>query len=111
MIESQDREEITIIKISGPLDTRQSRELDAMLEKMIKEKKHFFVFELTDMHFLSTSGIQILLKTLRSVKDLKGNLALCGLNAVVKKALNILSLDDVFTITENVEDAQKALGA
>lgn len=109
MIDVETAGEIIIFTISDALDTRQSRELDTMLEKMLLERKHFFIFNMGPMHFLSTSGIQILLKTLRTVKDMNGNMVLCNLNNVVKKALKILSLDDVFTIADNKDAALKTL--
>ena len=63
----------------------------------------------TDPHYCSGGIIVTRDPALRSVKDLAGDMALCGLNTVVKKALRILSLDDVFKIAETVDEGTAKL--
>jgi anti-sigma B factor antagonist len=55
--------------------------------------------------YLSSAVLTELLKINEAVKEVKGTLRLCALNADVRKVFEITNLDSVFTIYEGVDQA------
>jgi anti-anti-sigma factor len=100
---------VVVLKVSGRLEINQALELEEIINTHINNGNKMFVFDLGDVHYLSSSGIRVFIATLRQLKDLKGRLVLSNLSANVIKTLKIVELDGLFEIINNVDDAVKVL--
>jgi anti-anti-sigma factor len=111
MVDVEERGEIVVLKVSGRLEINQALELEEIINTHINNQKTLFVFDLGDVHYLSSSGIRVFIATLRQLKDLKGRLVLSNLSSNVVKTLKIVELDGLFEIVGSIDDAVKALSA
>ena len=109
MLEVEKRKNVVIIKVSGRLEINQALELEDLINSYIANGAKFFVFDLGNIHYLSSSGIRVFIATLRQLKELKGRMILANLSSNVIKTLKIVELDGLFEIVDNVEDAVKIL--
>ena len=109
MVEVEKKGEIIVLKISGRLEINQALELEEIINTNINNGSKSFVFDLGDVHYLSSSGIRVFIATLRQLKDLKGRMVLSNLSANVIKTLKIVELDGLFEIINSVDDAIKVL--
>lgn len=105
MLEVEKRKNVVFIKVSGRLEINQALELEDTINKHITGGAKYFVFDLGNIHYLSSSGIRVFIATLRQLKDLKGRMILSNLSNNVIKTLKIVELDGLFEIVENPEDA------
>jgi len=109
MVEVEKKGKIVIIKVSGRLEINQALELEEVVNDNIKNGEKFFIFDLGDVHYLSSSGIRVFIATLRQLKETNGRLVLSNLNSNVIKTLKIVELDGLFEIINSVDDAIKIL--
>ena len=109
MVDIEKRGDIAILKVSGRLEINQALELEETINTHINNGTKLFVFDLGDVHYLSSSGIRVFIATLRQLKDLKGRMILSNLSQNVIKTLKIVELDGLFEIIANVEDAVKLM--
>jgi anti-anti-sigma factor len=109
MLEVEKRKNVVIIKVSGRLEINQALELEDLINAHIANGAKFFVFDLGNINYLSSSGIRVFIATLRQLKDLNGRMILANLSNNVIKTLKIVELDGLFEIVDNVEDAVKIL--
>jgi len=109
MLELEKRKNVVIIKVSGRLEINQALELEDLINSHIANGAKFFVFDLGNINYLSSSGIRVFIATLRQLKDLNGRMILANLSNNVIKTLKIVELDGLFEIVDNVEDAVKIL--
>ncbi len=109
MVDVEKNGNVIILKVSGRLEINQALELEEVINTNINNGGKFFVFDLGEVHYLSSSGIRVFIATLRQLKDLSGRLILSNLSPNVIKTLKIVELDGLFEIINNVDDAVKVL--
>ena len=109
MVEVNKQDDKAVLKVSGRLEINQALELEEVVNSNIKDGMKYFVFDLGDVHYLSSSGIRVFIATLRQLKDLKGKMVLSNLSANVLKTLKIVELDTLFEIYDSNDKAIKAL--
>jgi len=105
MVNVEKKGEVVVLKVSGRLEINQALELEEIINAQINGGSRFFVFDLGDVHYLSSSGIRVCIATLRQLKDLKGRMILSNLSSNVIKTLKIVELDGLFEIINSVDDA------
>lgn len=111
MVDVEEKGDVTLLKVSGRLEINLALELEEIINNHITNGKKLFIFDLGDVHYLSSSGIRVFIATLRQLKDIKGRMVLSNLSANVIKTLKIVELDGLFDIINNVDDALKVLKA
>jgi len=109
MLELEKRKNVAVVKVSGRLEINQALELEELINTQISNGLKFFVFDLGNVHYLSSSGIRVFIATLRQLKEIKGKMILANLSNNVIKTLKIVELDGLFEIVENVDEAVKIL--
>jgi anti-anti-sigma factor len=109
MVDVEEKGDVTLLKVSGRLEINLALELEEIINNHITNGKKLFIFDLGDVHYLSSSGIRVFIATLRQLKDIKGRMVLSNLSANVIKTLKIVELDGLFDIINNVDDALKVL--
>lgn len=109
MVDIDKKGQVVVLKVSGRLEINQALELEEIINTHINNGSKLFVFDLGEVHYLSSSGIRVFIATLRQLKDLKGRMILSNLSANVVKTLKIVELDGLFEIIGSVEDALKVL--
>ena len=111
MVDTEKKGEVIVLRISGRLEINQALELEEVINGHINNGGKFFIFDLGDVHYLSSSGIRVFIATLRQLKDSSGRLILANLSPNVIKTLKIVELDGLFEIMNNVEDAAKVMSS
>jgi anti-anti-sigma factor len=111
MVEAEKRGDVVILKVSGRLEINQALEMEEVINTHINNSNKLFVFDLGDVHYLSSSGIRVFIATLRQLKDINGRLILSNLSPNVVKTLKIVELDGLFEIINSVDDAVKVLAS
>lgn len=109
MVEIEKMGEVVVLKVSGRLEINQALEMEEVINTQINDSNKLFVFDLGDVHYLSSSGIRVFIATLRQLKDMSGRLILSNLSQNVIKTLKIVELDGLFEIISSVDDAVKIM--
>jgi len=109
MVDTEKKGDVVIFRISGRLEINQALELEEVINGHINKGNKFFVFDLGDVHYLSSSGIRVFIATLRQLKDSDGRLILANLSPNVIKTLKIVELDGLFEIMGSADDATKVM--
>jgi len=111
MVNVEKKGNVVLLKVSGRLEINQALELEETINTNINNGSRYFVFDLGDVHYLSSSGIRVFIATLRQLKDLKGRMILANLSSNVIKTLKIVELDGLFEIMNSTDEAIRVLSA
>jgi anti-sigma B factor antagonist len=109
--EKVDREHVSVLKISGNLDTSTSKLLKRALTELIKEEHYNIVVDMKKVVQINYMGVGTLLERLRQLRRLSGDLKLAGLNRVTRKALSMVGASKVFETYDTEEDAIASFAA
>ena len=84
------------VLLSGRLDTTTVPELEAFMEKELKDTQEL-VFDLTDLEYISSAGLRVLLKVQKYMNK-KGDFKLTHVSEVIEEIFEITGFSDILTI-------------
>lgn len=93
----------TVVSVSGEVDVATAPELDEKLATVAASPR--VVVDLSGVTFLDSSGLGVLIKALRRVKETDGSLILVITESRILKVFTITGLDKVLTIVPTVDAA------
>jgi anti-sigma B factor antagonist len=101
---------IEIIHLAGELiDKTQATELSEKVTEMLAENKTKIIFDLTDLKYVNSSGLNIMINILSRVRTAGGEVIITNVARRVNELLIITKLNTVFTVTENLQEALSKL--
>jgi len=106
--EKKDNEIITL-SINGRLDTLSSSALDIKLKQLTENNVKKLVLDFSELDFISSSGLRVLLTAAKQLKSYNGKLALCGLQEHVKEVFDVAGFTMLFSIWPSQDDALKSI--
>jgi anti-sigma B factor antagonist len=94
-----------ILAVKGEVDLYTSPQLREGISDLIEEGQRKIVVDLTDVAFMDSSGLGVLVTGLKRVRERDGVLALVCPEGSVLKVLTITGLDKVFPVHATAADA------
>lgn len=108
LVESTERGSWTVFDVKGEVDLDTAPLLKAELAQAVRSGARNIAVNLQGVEFLDSSGLGVLIGTLKRCKEAGGSLALVAPRRPVQKILSITGLDKVFAIHDTVDEATSA---
>ena len=96
---------VTVLDVDGIIDGSTVGELETRFEQLKKEGRSRFIFDFTDLEYISSAGIGFFMKEADAAKEQQGALVLLHLSPRVSRIFELLDLLDFFSITDSETDA------
>jgi anti-sigma B factor antagonist len=93
-----------VITVSGEVDLASSPELDTAIIAAIESGASSVVIDLTDVSFMDSSGLGVIVRGLKRCREADKDLDLVITNERVLKVFGITGLDQVIPIHDSIED-------
>ncbi len=100
-----------ILNLKGRVDTFSSKELDRAISKILKNENHQILIDFSEVDFIASSGLRVLLTAVKYINQVKGKLALCTLKPKVREIFDLVGFSNLFPIFSNREEALKELSS
>lgn len=100
--------EITVIEIVGELDSSTAYNVQSQILP-VAEQSRKILLDMSDVTYMSSAGLRILLTVYRSIQERHGEIVLVGLNEDIKDIMAITGFLDFFTTFDTREDGLKSL--
>ena len=97
-----------VLPLEGEIDLHVSPRIAAALAAMIDEKPKQLVVDLSQVSYIDSSGLAVLIEAMQNMAQHDGMFALAGLQDGVRPIFEIARLDQVFRIFPDVESALAA---
>ena len=91
--------------MTGRLDLTQSEEFEKHLRERLEADLRHVVVDLSQVKYMSSSGLGSLLSVLRYLADQDKKMALCSLPESIRKLLQVVEVDRVFPVFPRESDA------
>ena len=95
----------TLVAASGEIDVAAAPDLRARLSELVEAGANRLVIDLEDVDFIDSTGLGVLVGAVRRARAADGDLRLVCTNARILKVFDVTGLENVFTITDTVDDA------
>lgn len=101
------KEDVLLVRLSGELDHHQAERLKGEWQQYLRQGniKHV-VINLEELTFMDSSGLGVFLGRYKEVKQLNGEMVVCGYNAPIKR---LFELSGLFKLVATAEDEKSAL--
>jgi anti-sigma B factor antagonist len=100
-----------ILSLTGELiDKNQAVDLIKTVDGLLDAGKVKWVINLTDLKYMNSSGLNVLIQLLTKTRTRGGESVICHVSKKVNDLLIITKLNTLFKVTETKEDAFKLLG-
>jgi anti-anti-sigma factor len=96
---------VIVISVQGRMDAVTAPDFDRCLEDLLREGEQNFVIDFNGLEYISSAGLQSLLKTAKQLDDTGGLLHLSNLRGSVKNVFEISGFDSIFRIFPSREEA------
>lgn len=101
-----------VVKFIGDVDNLVCESYKNKLETIIDENKYKkVIMDFTNVTFIDSSGLGLILGRYNQLKKYHGNLYVSGVNRQTEKIFNIAGIWTIMERYDNVEQALKMVGA
>ena len=103
-------DDLLVINFMGDLIGEQTGpELMEIINDRINEKVLFTAIDISDLRYINSSGIGVLITILTKFRNKGGEVILVNPSEHVKKLLIITKLNAIFTIVNTIEEARATI--
>ena len=96
---------VDAVEISGRIDSSNAHELESVLKGFLDNKRYSIVLEMSEVTYISSAGVRILVSALRTSHNHRGDVRIAHPSQRVREVLSLAGLEAVFKVYENMVDA------
>lgn len=105
LIETDDRQTISIIKVKGRVDSETAPELDDALTKLLDANRNQIVLNLQNVDYMSSAGLRALVKGYQAAKKSGGDLRLASVSEPVEVILRTVGMMQMLQMYPTEQEA------
>ena len=98
---------IVIFAIKGRLDAESALEAENIITDTIAADQCKLIFDLSDLEYLSSGGLRVVLTASKETGLKDGKIVLCCLNEYVKEIFEVSGFHSIIPIVDTVESGIK----
>lgn len=102
-------ERTAVVAVAGEIHVSTAPEFSARLTDVIGRGKTALILDLTEVEFIDSTGLSVLLNGLRSISRADGRMVLVCSNPTVLRLFEITRLDTTFDIRATRDEATASL--
>jgi anti-sigma B factor antagonist len=103
-IKNERNKNVTVITVSGRVDSVTAATLDAELAKIVSDN-YRIVLDLKDVSYLSSAGVRAIVRTLQSAQKLGGGVKLAQIPENVSEVLQTVGMMQMMQVYSSVDEA------
>lgn len=99
---------IAVFGLKGRLDSKTSEAFEQQLLAAIKTGPQKVLLDFSQLDYISSAGLRVLLLATRALQEKQGAMALCALKPALKNVFDIAGFSQFFPIHASLEEAASA---
>jgi anti-sigma B factor antagonist len=104
-IETSVNDSVTVVDLEGNLDTNTSVDAQDHLNGLMDDGVAKLLVDFTNVDFVSSAGLRVLLATAKRLGGIGGSLRICGLNEEVNEVFEISGFSTILDVFPTRNDA------
>lgn len=96
-----------LLEVAGEVDAHTAHRLEETLRDLLVEGHSRLVLDASQMEYMSSAGLRVLLDAQRDARQLDGEVRLFGLNARVRRILELAGFDELLHIGDSRQEAME----
>jgi len=108
--EASQNRAVSILRVSGYVDTTTSPDLERRLQALLKEHRYHIVVDLSSVEYISSAGWGIFISEIREIREQGGDLKLAGMIPDVREVFDLLEFENILKSYPDATLAVTAFG-
>lgn len=104
-IETDNTQNISVMKVTGRVDSETAPDLDTALSKLLNENRNKIVLNLQAVEFLSSAGLRAMVKALKGAQKSGGDVRLAAVSQPIEVILRTVGMMQMFKMYSTSEEA------
>jgi stage II sporulation protein AA (anti-sigma F factor antagonist) len=97
--------DVTVIEVSGTLDSAKSVEFATTLDLVLAEGVNHVLIDFSELIYISSAGLRVIAVALKRIRKSGGELVLCGLKDDRRRIFELTGFTKVIKTFDNKQDA------
>lgn len=98
---------VVLLEVEGEVDAHTARKLDKALKDLLAQGHSRLVLDASQMGYISSAGLRVVLFAHREARQLGGEVRLFGLNAQVRRVFEIAGFDKLLRISDTRQESME----
>jgi anti-sigma B factor antagonist len=108
VITGRKSEDVSVLKVSGYLDTTTAGELENALYALLGKNCHKIVVDLSGVTYISSAGWGIFIGEIKEIRNHGGDLKLAGMVGDVFEVFQLLEFQSILEAYPTIEEAKES---
>jgi anti-sigma B factor antagonist len=100
---------IIVVSPIGSIDASTFSVFDEKMDEILKQKPDVIIFDMEFADYISSSGIRVLLKTKKALKETDGRMVFMKLQPQIQKVFDILKAIPTLKVFASIEELDSYL--
>jgi anti-sigma B factor antagonist len=96
---------LSLISLEGYLDAHTAPKFEAAIQSELDEKRSSIIVDCSKLTYISSAGLGVFMTFIEEVREIGGDIKLCGLVPKVRHTFEILGFQDIFELLDDVPAA------
>ena len=97
---------LATLSLTGRLvDKAEAVEISVEIEQELEDGTHHFIIDLTDLEYMNSTGLNILINLMNKTRNEGGAAVIVGAKPRIDALFSVTKLNSVFTMMQNMDDA------
>jgi anti-sigma B factor antagonist len=105
LINTDNTQEVAIMRVEGRVDSETAPELDSALTDLLSNHRNKIVLDLKSVDYLSSAGLRALVKALKDAQTAGGDLRLASVSEPVEVILRTVGMLQMFKLYPSDQEA------
>jgi anti-anti-sigma factor len=104
ILEQVIRDDIVILRPKGRVDSTNSGEIERVALELLEAGNKRFIYDLSDMDYISSAGLRVILLTGKKLRACDGKMVLVGMHDLVKDVFEMSGFLTLFAAAKTLDD-------
>lgn len=110
-IAMETKQDVLVIRLQGELDHHTAEQLRSKVDEVLQDTRiRHIVLSLSDLSFMDSSGIGVILGRYKQISAREGDMYVCSINPTIYRIFEMSGLFKVIKFRENEAEALLVLG-
>jgi anti-sigma B factor antagonist len=104
-IQTSQQEGLSIITLEGFVDAHTAPQFESAVQTEIEAGRTRIIVDCARLNYISSAGLGVFMSFIEEVRELGGDIMICGLVPKVRHTFDILGFQDIFEMLEDLPSA------
>ena len=106
-IQTSQQEALSIITLEGFVDAHTAPQFESAVQTEIEAGRTRIIVDCARLNYISSAGLGVFMSFIEEVRELGGDIKICGLVPKVRHTFDILGFQDIFEMLDDLSSSMQ----